>query len=284
MFQDFFEYNLWEKLPSSWRLALQDASPQVFGTWLSGSGPCHVWPLSLLALQQVIKIVQINRNHKDPASLLTCSQSKETVTKNNVKVGNGSATDSLDAEYSRFNNLFTKHVKKKKRYEIEEIAQICADCAYESRSKCIVDIGAGMGHLARVLAFRYGLCVACIEQNSSLCQQAGKCDQELLISVRKHVPDFCGRRPQHVSLKLEHCNIVENELINNLKELFRNSFSLNKTETEFGLVGLHPCGDLAPLLLRLYASREEARYICIVGCCYMKLTIGFARLIQICYF
>lgn len=49
---------------------------------------------------------------------------------------------------------------------------MCADCAYEANCKSIVDIGAGMGHLARILAFRYGLYVTCIEQDCILLQQA----------------------------------------------------------------------------------------------------------------
>jgi len=40
----------------------------------------------------------------------------------------------------------------------------------------------------------------------------------------------------------------------------------------FGLVGLHPCGDLAPTLLQLFSACEEAKFISIVGCCYMKMT------------
>lgn len=51
-------------------------------------------------------------------------------------------------------------------------AQICADCARESRARCIVDVGAGVGHLARTLAFKYGLRAICIEQDASLSQQA----------------------------------------------------------------------------------------------------------------
>lgn len=50
--------------------------------------------------------------------------------------------------------------------------QVCADCAQESDVKCVVDVGAGIGHLARSLAFKYDLCVICIEQNYILLEQA----------------------------------------------------------------------------------------------------------------
>lgn len=39
-----------------------------------------------------------------------------------------------------------------------------------------------------------------------------------------------------------------------------------------GLIGLHPCGDLGPLLLKYFVQYDCAKFICLVGCCYMKLT------------
>jgi len=43
---------------------------------------------------------------------------------------------------------------------------------------------------------------------------------------------------------------------------------------EFGIVGLHPCGNLAAILLKLFTNCPAARFISIVGCCYHKMTIG----------
>ncbi|XP_043257721.1 protein RRNAD1-like [Colletes gigas] len=275
---DFFEEKLWDKLPDSWKLTLQDTPPHEFGKWMSGDILCtRVWPMSLLALRQVTNMLQINRNHEDPANFISCefNKPKINIDKDDKKFERETKKlfDDLYSQDDKFNNLFSKHIKKKKRYEIQEIAQVCADCAYESNSKCIVDIGAGMGHLARTLAFQYGLCVTCIEQDCILLQQARKWDQELLASIKKYIPDFSEKTPEHFTAKLESSNLDKSELISHLQDLFQNSFKLNETETKFGLVGLHPCGDLAPLLLELYSSRSEAKFICIVGCCYMKLTL-----------
>ncbi|XP_076245543.1 methyltransferase-like protein 25B [Calliopsis andreniformis] len=274
---DVFENKLWEKLPESWKLALHDTSPQEFGEWLSGDISCtRVWPLSLITLRQVTNILQINRNHDDPDSILSCESKKAGANNNNnekFEEGRKDVFQDLQSEDNRINNLFSKHIKKKKRYEIQEIAEVCSDCAYKSNCKCIVDIGSGMGHLARILAFQYGLCVTCIEQDCTLLQQARKWDQELLKSIKKLLPNFCGECPQHFTAKLESSNLVESELIDHLQHLFRNGFDLSDSDIKFGLVGLHPCGDLAPLLLRLYSSTDEAKFICIVGCCYMKLTL-----------
>ncbi|KZC04159.1 PREDICTED: protein RRNAD1-like [Dufourea novaeangliae] len=275
---DFFQEKLWDKLPESWRFALHDVSPREFGKWLSGDISCtQVWPLSLLALRQVTNSLKINRDHGDPASIISCKldSTKRNKEETNKKFQStkSEVLDKSNSQDRKFTNLFSKHIKKKKRYEIQELAHVCADCAYESNCKCIVDIGAGMGHLARTLAFQHGLCVTCIEQDSTLLQQARKWDQELLMSAKKHLLHFCEKVPQHYTAKLESSNLVESELVGHLQNLFQNGFNLCKTDAKFGLIGLHSCGDLAPLLLKLYSSRCEAKFICIVGCCYMKLSL-----------
>ncbi|OAD52468.1 Protein RRNAD1 [Eufriesea mexicana] len=269
---DFFQDKLWEKLPRSWRFALQDTPPQEFGKWLSGDISCtRVWPLTLLALRQVANILQVNRNNEDPKSIIACESNRAKTNNNNNNNNNDNAskafkTDIFDKLYSqdhKFSNLFSKHIKKKKRYEIREIAQVCVGCAYKASCKCIVDIGSGMGHLARTLAFQYGLNVTCIEQDRILLQQARKWDQELLMSIKKHIPNYYQKCPQYFTAKLESSSLVESKLARQLKELFQNEFDLSEKETEFGLIGLHPCGDLASILLKLYSSRNEAKFICI---------------------
>ncbi|XP_026669148.1 protein RRNAD1 isoform X2 [Ceratina calcarata] len=275
---DFFQEKLWDRLPETWKIALQDTSPQEFVAIFYLFYSKRVWPLTLLALRQVINILQVNRNNKDPKSIIACeSNNRKANNKNNSKAFKNERNVVLDELYStdhKFNNLFCKHIKQKKRYEIQKIAEVCAACAYEANCDCIVDIGSGMGHLARVLAFQYGLNVTCIEQDCILLEQARKLDQELLMSIKRRIPNFYQKSPQHFTAKLESSNLVESELVSQLKELFQKEFDLSEEETEFGLVGLHPCGDLAPILLQLYSSRNEAKFICIVGCCYMKLTIN----------
>lgn len=46
---------------------------------------------------------------------------------------------------------------------------------------------------------------------------------------------------------------------------FRDNFS-------FGIIGLHPCGDLASILMNLFLNCSQAKFINLVGCCYMKLS------------
>ena len=65
------------------------------------------------------------------------------------------------------------------------------------------------------------------------------------------------------------------QVVDYLTKSFANDQTLITKRKGFGLVGLHPCGDLATTILRLYSNCEEANFICIVGCCYMKLTCRF---------
>lgn len=101
-----------------------------------------------------------------------------------------------------------------------------------------------------------------------------KWDEQLVGSLAKHIPDFCERKPQHVSLQLGVSSTARRQLADQLTHIFTEKFNApGETSAGFGLIGLHPCGDLAATLLRFYEAEEEARFICIVGCCYMKMTL-----------
>ena len=67
------------------------------------------------------------------------------------------------------------------------------------------------------------------------------------------------RRPQHLNLTLT-----------SHKQLL--SLPLPDCMKHYGLIGLHPCGDLGPLLLKHFVKSHNIKFICVVGCCFMKLT------------
>lgn len=68
--------------------------------------------------------------------------------------------------------LTTKNIKEKKRYEIENMSQLTARIAKDCDVNYLVDFGAGVGHLARALAFNFGAKVCCLEQQEKLTDQA----------------------------------------------------------------------------------------------------------------
>ncbi|XP_047367121.1 methyltransferase-like protein 25B isoform X2 [Vespa velutina] len=268
---DFYRAKLWDKLPKSWKFALKDIPPDEFGLWLSRERSCRrILPLSLLALRKVIDNLQLNRNDESSSNFLQCEKSLTIKTKcKNITslhlLDNEEQLKDLDFASSQFIKLFRKHVKKKKTHEIEQMAQ--------SECKSVVDVGAGLGHLARLLTYQYGLHVACIEQDELLSKKARLYDEELLMSMRKHEPNFSPLKLEHISLKLETSNHAEMNFKQHLHEIFANIYNVNTECLQYGIIGLHPCGDLASILLNLYSLTKEARFMCIVGCCYMKMTL-----------
>lgn len=70
------------------------------------------------------------------------------------------------------NIVATKNIKLKKRHEIDQMSQVTARVAREHTIEYIVDFGSGLGHLARMLTYGYGLKVCCLEQQTMLSEQA----------------------------------------------------------------------------------------------------------------
>ncbi|XP_063221430.1 methyltransferase-like protein 25B [Bacillus rossius redtenbacheri] len=174
---------------------------------------------------------------------------------------------------SKIMRVFEKHVKPKKRHEIFKMAQVAARTAELQGCHYVIDVGAGVGHLARMLAYRFGLRVCCLEAQKSLSAQARKLDKELELTLSKYLSaEDLSRlsRPVHLNTTL-HSGIDPLQFVSTLSKAFGN---VSPSELRFGIVGLHPCGDLGPMLLRLFQSCVGASFINIVGCCYMKLSQG----------
>ncbi|KAJ8678870.1 hypothetical protein QAD02_014657 [Eretmocerus hayati] len=269
---DFFQEKLWHRIPKSWRDFFDEITPEELGKWiLKESTSNRVWPLSLLALQKFVNISELSRDHRKPIEI-KCS-AKSLVASENKKDTLDDGKRKAVPGNKRFSNLFSKHVKKKKRYEIDVMSQITSKCGQEAECKGVVDIGAGMGHLARVLAYKYDMNVICVEQNQLLLEGARKWDEQLLASLKKHITDFDGRKPQHVSLQVGVSQSSRRQLSDQLTHMFNEKFDDSNEKYGYGIIGLHPCGDLAAALLKMYASEDDVRFICTVGCCYMKLTL-----------
>lgn len=67
------------------------------------------------------------------------------------------------------------------------------------------------------------------------------------------------KRPVHFNVRLScHKQLLQLPLPDSMRD--------------YGLVGLHPCGDLGPLLLKHFVECDHVKFICLVGCCFMKLS------------
>lgn len=93
----------------------------------------------------------------------------------------------------RLMNLFWKNVKMKKRHEIMEMAKLCHNTAEKSKCFYIVDVGSGLGHLSRILAYGYKFNVLSIEANENLSLQAKTLDFNFKKCASKYLGSHIGR-------------------------------------------------------------------------------------------
>ncbi|XP_013133338.1 PREDICTED: protein RRNAD1 isoform X2 [Papilio polytes] len=241
---DFYVDHQWSTLPASWNESLQTMDPEDLGTLLSGAPIKHMLPLSLLSLVKCAHTLSISRKMNYKTRIIEDFPHSEVA--NNPKL----------------KNLFLKHVKLKKRHEINLMAEIVNETAKLSNCGAVLDFGSGLGHLMRVLSYKYDLFTMGIESQSQLTEQARTFDLELEYTAKKHLSEELMsklKRPTHINLTL-----TSSEQLLQLP--------LTANITEYGLIGLHPCGDLGPLLLKHFINCEKVKFICIVGCCYMKLS------------
>lgn len=80
-----------------------------------------VWPLSLLALRKVIGMLEINRNPDNKAKFVCAASSLNYDSIENC-------TDdklNLIKFKDKYEKLFRKHIKEKKRHEIDKFAKVC---------------------------------------------------------------------------------------------------------------------------------------------------------------
>ncbi|XP_026472972.1 protein RRNAD1-like isoform X1 [Ctenocephalides felis] len=254
---DVFVCDLMNKLPQCWRSSLRDIDIVELGAFLAGEQTNRMFALSTLALRACLKYINLSRVPEHALIQNIPLQPNES-------------------EYSylthpKLKNLFCKHVKQKKRHEIMKMAEECFKTCIELKCEYLIDFGSGVGHLARVLAYGYNINVLCLEAQSELINQAKKLDKEMEITASKHLSksfmDSRNGSPRYLNMTLDN-NIDTEEFLKNIKLLF----NLNKNTVKFGIIGLHPCGDLIPIMLQLFALLPEIKFVKAVGCCYMKLS------------
>lgn len=206
------------------------------------------------------------------------------------------------------NILTKKNIKEKKRHEIERMSQLTANIANEYGVKYIVDFGAGLGHLARLLAYGHRLNVCCLEMQIALTKQAKydyirssihstfnvlfsgrELDSQLSQLTSKYTSESLPK-PVHLNICLtnetpfDQLVLVSSRIddifpissfyfrLQEIKKCF--GIDSNDRSFQFGIIGLHPCGDLAAILTNFFLRSAEAKFLNLVGCCYFKITVA----------
>ncbi|KAH8254574.1 hypothetical protein KR032_011021 [Drosophila birchii] len=248
---DFFLDDHWSKLPEDWQQHLANVPPESLSELLQDEKVEleQAWPVELIDLKRELRHLCISRTPKSqPENSLPCPL----------------------LDHPKLKHMFTKRVKPKKQHEIRRMAEICALSNRQTPVDFIVDFGAGVGHLARALGYGFGISVCCFEMQPDLNQQARDIDLKLESMAAKHLKteDISHfQRPVHLTQRLESDTLPERFLAS-----IRDALELENEDFTFGIIGLHPCGNLGPTLMRMFLGCPQAKFLNFVGCCYQKMT------------
>lgn len=277
---DFFIDSHWKYLPSSYKDILTNITPNELADWLDHkTEPKYKepWPLSLMALKQAIRYLSLNRS---PVENLSTVQSFLQVGQNNANSHSWEFEPELLSEsggqHTSLKHVFRKHVKPKKQYEMCRLAKVASNISDIMGIDKVLDIGSGVGHLSRYLCYNNKLQVACVDGNDQLTNSAKKFDEQLELTVDKMLKRGdtsleLPRAPVHVT-----AHIAPDMDLDSFHQILANKFSISTSESlKYGIIGLHTCGDLGPVLLRMFTQDSGAVMLNSVGCCYMKIQENF---------
>lgn len=97
-----------------------------------------------------------------------------------ISEGQGQASSQIkDGQYLPLQHCFRKHVKPKKQHEILQLGQVIHMLGKACNCSHVVDIGAGQGHLSRILNFGFGLKVTTVEAADCHAPKAQKFDKDM---------------------------------------------------------------------------------------------------------
>ena len=139
----------------------------------------------------------------------------------------------------------------------------------ESRgNKNLIDVGSGLGHLSRLLSYGSKFSVVCVDEEQDFTANAKVFDADLVKAINKKSASLDPRVPVHLTFHLDHASLDLPELESKLGQIWGKDASESYS---YGIVGLHTCGDLGPLLAKLFVESQRAVSLQSVGCCYMKV-------------
>jgi hypothetical protein len=195
--------------------------------------------------------------------------------------------------------FWDKIMSEKKTHEVCEMTKFVARDVRDCDISCLVDLGSGKAYLSQVLATLHSIPVLAIDSQEGNTRGAEIREKNLKtkwegLKVRA-VDRMEGKSPSNrkkrvkktksdevlagEKQKSEDVEISDKKLIaltqfveegSDLGDLVEKHFP-GKGDN-FGLIGLHTCGNLASTSLRSFLSSPGCKFICNVGCCYNHLT------------
>lgn len=157
-------------------------------------------PLSLLALRCCISLLALRRTPVDVEStgfkekflkslsettVKAESDKEDTSEIQSMPLAAGIVPNFKNGQCMDMRHVFRKHVKPKKQHEINNLGQVVSLLSQAAKTSAVVDVGAGLGHLARLLAFQHNLRVTTIEAANGHAPKASEFDKDLRKNIYK---------------------------------------------------------------------------------------------------
>ncbi|CAI2301282.1 unnamed protein product [Caenorhabditis sp. 36 PRJEB53466] len=252
---EHFATNTFEKLDESWKEYLENSTIEDVVALLNSDVASEEVPESLKSLKLGLKSLEYNRKCiRNPRELWQ-------------KWTRSDARDGLESEFrvvASSNGVIRKRIKAKKQHEIDRIVELIAQIQtfHDDKSQPIdslVDIGAGVGHLSRMIALHNKLSVMAVEGNQQFTVAASSLDEKLVEDSRR-----IGNADLNLNLDnspLRFTSFVTEELAAKIDEF---------AENRAILVGLHCCGDFSSTILKVFRKSRRAKALVLLGCCYHK--------------
>lgn len=145
------------------------------------------------------------------------------------------------------------------------MGQLIKEVAQERGISNILDLGSGQGYLARVLAYEHGLNVLAVDKSEVQIRGAEKFDSRTSRGrTGQMIPPDAEPNLKHLTQTITPDNISD-VLTGHEQDAHPNGRWL--------ITGLHACGDLSTLILRLFVQdTSKVKALVNVGCCYHCLT------------
>ncbi|KAI9303097.1 methyltransferase domain-containing protein [Cunninghamella echinulata] len=145
----------------------------------------------------------------------------------------------------------------------------------------VIDLGAGQGYLSRTMAYQYDFQVIAVDESEVQTCGAKRFDNIAVKGYKHketllhHVKDrFTNENAAMILSSLQQkqhsfCSVPSNPIPN---EENKEDEKENEKNQPWLICGLHACGDLSSIMLRLFIQQPDIQAIVNVGCCYHFLT------------
>ncbi|XVE52851.1 hypothetical protein DITRI_Ditri02bG0157500 [Diplodiscus trichospermus] len=259
---NFFKDRLWEAVDKEWIECLSKEAVENLLLIPSGVVQDH-WPTSLKDFVLTLKSLVYPREQADLKEVFP------------------------DFHTTSLNSVLAQGMNLKKKHEVEVLSAIVSSIVTTVGADAVVDVGAGQGYLAQVLAFEYQHSVVAIDA----CSHHGKVTDARAERIKKHYKAQMrkfgsGNKILNVPQTIT-CRIMSLETFNALTTLLSHKGDVEQPEvieedseqlswtgngSSLVLAGLHACGNLSVTMLRTLLECEEVKAVVSIGCCYNLLS------------